>query len=84
MAASSSIRTTLPGAPITSAPGGIRLPSGISAPAPIRAPAPISAPFRTMAPIPISAPSWTVQPCSTALCPTVTSAPSVSGKPMSV
>ena len=45
---------------------------------------PITARFSTVAPIPISELSPTVHPCSIALCPTVTSAPMVSGTPSSV
>src|SRR5690625_3028946 len=80
MSSSASSRRTLAGTPATSEPGGICMPSVTTAPAAIRLPAPTRAPLSTTAPIPIRASSSMVQPCSTALCPTETPAPTVTGE----
>ena len=57
MAASSSVRTTLPGEPRTRELSGISRPSVTSAPAPIRQLRPIFAPLRTIAWMPMRQPS---------------------------
>ena len=57
------------------------VPSSTTAPAATSEPAPITAPLRMVALMPIRQSSSTVQPCTTALWPTLTRAPTVHGKP---
>ena len=59
------------------------MPSVTRALAPIRQLRPMTAPFSTTAFMPTRLPSPIVQPCSIALCPTVTFSPIVIGKPAS-
>ncbi len=74
----------MPGAPITSEPAGITLPSVTSAPAPTSELSPITAPLRTIAPMPISTLLPMVQPWTMARWPMVQPMPTVAGKPGSV
>ncbi len=77
-------RFTFAGTPATSEPGGTCIPCGTRACAATSEPAPMCAPLSTVAPMPTSTSSSITQPCSTALWPTETRAPTVSGKPGSV